>query len=51
MAGAYSDPLDGAAIVFSDRKSASEFAERDPYVKNGLVARWWVRDWTVVIGQ
>lgn len=50
MAGAYSEPLDGAAIVFSDRKSAEEFAERDPYVANGLVLRWWVRDWNVVIG-
>jgi uncharacterized protein len=50
MAGAYSDPLDGAAIVFSDRQSAEEFAERDPYVLNGLVTRWWVRDWSVVIG-
>ncbi len=51
MAGAYSDPLDGAAIVFADRKSAEEFAERDPYVANGLVLRWYVRDWNVVIGE
>jgi uncharacterized protein YciI len=50
MAGAFSDPLDGAAIVFSDRKWAQEFAERDPYVANGLVTRWHIRDWNVVIG-
>ena len=51
MAGAYSDPLDGAAIVFADRKAAEEFAERDPYVANGLVTSWRVRDWNVVIGE
>ncbi len=51
MAGAYSGPLDGAAIVFSDRASAEEFAARDPYVANGLVTSWRVRDWNVVIGE
>ena len=50
LAGAYAEPLDGAALVFSDRASAEEFPTVDPYVLNGLVTRWWVRDWTVVIG-
>lgn len=50
LAGAYADPLDGAALVFSDRAAAEEFPTVDPYVLNGLVTRWWVRDWTVVIG-
>jgi uncharacterized protein YciI len=51
LAGAYADPLDGAALVFSDRSSAEEFPTVDPYVVNGLVTRWWVRDWNVVIGE
>jgi uncharacterized protein YciI len=29
---------------------AEEFAKNDPYVKNGLITRWWVREWTVVLG-
>ncbi len=52
LAGAYSDPADGAALVFSstDRAVAERFAEADPYVKNGLVTRWWIRSWKVVLG-
>jgi uncharacterized protein len=52
MAGAYSDPVDGAALVFrgEDRSVAERFAENDPYVQNGLVTSWRVRGWTVVVG-
>ena len=53
LAGAYADPADGAALVFrgDDASVAERFAQADPYVKNGLVRRWWVREWTVVIGS
>ena len=52
MAGAFSDPVDGAALVFrgSDPAVATRFAENDPYVANGLVAKWRVRGWNVVVG-
>ena len=52
LAGAFADPVDGAALVFKgeDRSVAERFAENDPYVKNGLVKNWKVRGWTVVIG-
>jgi len=52
MAGALADPPDGAILVFKgdDPSAAEHFAENDPYVKNGLVTRWRVRPWTVVIG-
>ncbi len=52
MAGAFSDPVDGAALVFrgSDPAIASRFAETDPYVTNGLVTNWRVRGWNVVVG-
>lgn len=52
MAGAFSDPVDGAALVFrgSDPAAARHFAETDPYVTNGLVTNWRVRVWNVVIG-
>jgi uncharacterized protein len=51
LAGAYADPLDGAALVFRDRASAEEFPKTDPYVLNGLVTQWHVRDWNVVVGE
>ena len=52
LAGALADPPDGAVLVFrgEDGSAAEAFAERDPYVKNGLVKTWRVRPWTVVIG-
>ena len=52
MAGAFSEPVDGAALLFraSDPAIATQFAESDPYVLNGLVTRWRVRCWNVVVG-
>ncbi len=52
LAGAYADPVDGAAFVFqSDSAAAVEaFARSDPYVLAGLVERWTVRAWTTVVG-
>ena len=51
MAGAFADPVDGAALVFrTDDPSVPErFAREDPYVKHGLVKNWRVRAWNVVI--
>jgi uncharacterized protein YciI len=53
LAGAFSEPADRALLVFraSDRSVAEAFARTDPYVTHGLVARWEVRAWTVVIGN
>jgi len=52
MAGAFSEPADGAALVFrgSDASVAADFAKSDPYVLNGLVSAWRVRCWNVVVG-
>jgi uncharacterized protein YciI len=52
MAGAFADPADKALLVFraDDRGVAESFARNDPYVRNGLIKRWEVRPWTVVIG-
>ena len=52
MAGALGEPA-GALLVFrgADKSVAENFATHDPYVKQGLVTRWTVRPWTVVIGQ
>ena len=52
MAGALADPSE-ALIIFrgADRSTAEKFANNDPYVKQGLVKKWTVRQWTVVVGQ
>jgi uncharacterized protein len=53
LAGALSDPVDQALLVFHtpDRAVVEAFARDDPYVVNGLVTHWEVRDWTVVVGN
>ncbi|APE29623.1 hypothetical protein BOX17_00815 [Halomonas aestuarii] len=53
LGGAFADPADGAAIVFKgdSRDIAASFAEADPYVINGLVTAWHVREWTTVAGK
>jgi uncharacterized protein len=53
LAGALSEPSDGAVLVFSGSKpgSAEEFAKIDPYVLNGLITAWKVRKWMTVIGE
>ena len=52
MAGALGEPA-GALLVFktADKSAAETFARNDPYVVNGLVTRWQVRPWTVVISD
>jgi uncharacterized protein YciI len=52
LAGALGDPIDRALLVFraTDRTTAERFARADPYVVNGLVNRWEVQPWAVVIG-
>ena len=49
MAGAFAEPADGAALVFRTEESARAFAGADPYVANGLIPKWWVRKWNVVV--
>jgi uncharacterized protein YciI len=52
LGGALADPADRAVLLFrcEDAAPVNAFARRDPYVLNGLVTRWQVREWTTVVG-
>ena len=52
LGGAMAEPVDGAVLVFRAETPdvPEQFAVNDPYVAAGLVKRWMVREWTVVIG-
>ena len=52
LAGALADPADGAVLLFAGEgpEAAEAFARADPYVRNGLVTGWRVREWATVIG-
>jgi uncharacterized protein len=53
LAGAYANPVDGAVLLFKGESPsvAEEFAKADPYVTGGAVKRWYVREWTTVVGD
>lgn len=52
LGGALADPVDGAVLLFQAPSAAvaEQFAKTDPYVLNGLVTHWRVREWTTVAG-
>ena len=51
LGGALADPTDLALLVFRspNKEVVEQFVQGDPSVSNGLVARWEIRPWTVVI--
>ena len=52
LAGALTDPIDTGVLLFrGDSPDVAErFARADPYVVNGLVLSWQVREWSTVAG-
>jgi len=53
LGGALADPADGAVLLFNcdSPEIPQRFAAADPYVQNGLVSRYRVRQWTTVVGR
>ena len=53
LGGAFANPTDGAMLLFrgTSPAAAERFALSDPYVTNGIVTAWRIREWTTVIGD
>ncbi len=53
LGGALADPVDGAILLFQADSPAvvEQFVATDPYVHNGLVTQWRIREWTTVVGE
>ena len=53
LGGALAKPVDGAVLLFKGASpaAAERFAKSDPYVTNGVVTSWRVREWTTVVGD
>ena len=49
MAGPFANPVEGAMSVFTERAAAEEFIQGDPFVLNGVVDKWSLRDWNEVL--
>ena len=51
LVGTFGDPQEqGSMAIFSSREAAEEFAADDPFVLNGVVAAWEVRQWNELYG-
>jgi len=55
LAGALKNPdgvISGAVLLFAGDSPAvaEEFAKADPYVVNGVVKHWYIREWVTVEG-
>jgi uncharacterized protein len=44
MIGTFAD-LSGAMAIFRSHEAAEEFAQGDPFVTEGVVRRWQIREW------
>jgi hypothetical protein len=44
--GPFGNPQDeGSMAVFTSRETAEDFARDDPFVLNGVVRNWYIREW------
>jgi uncharacterized protein len=49
MVGTFANPQEGSMSIFATRKAAEEFAHADPFVLNGVVRNWQIREWDEVL--
>ncbi|MGH7765164.1 MAG: YciI family protein [Candidatus Dormibacteraceae bacterium] len=50
MIGTFANPQDdGSMGIFTTREAAEAFVEGDPFVLEGVVKRWSIREWNEVI--
>jgi uncharacterized protein YciI len=48
MLGPFMDG-EGAMSVWTSKEAAEEFAHKDPFVSQGVVSRWHIREWKEVL--
>ncbi len=53
LGGALANPVDASILLFraSSPDIVEKFARDHPYVRNGIVIKWRVREWTTVVGK
>jgi uncharacterized protein YciI len=52
MVGTFGDPqTEGSMAIFATREAAEEFVAGDPFVLNGVIRRWELRDWDEILAD
>jgi hypothetical protein len=49
MIGPFTDPRQGAMGVFASREAAEAFVRADPFILEGVVKKWELREWREAI--
>ena len=50
MVGTFADPQEqGSMAIFPTRAAAEAFVDGDPFVLNGVVRRWEIREWNEIL--
>ncbi|HVC04355.1 MAG TPA: YciI family protein [Candidatus Acidoferrales bacterium] len=50
MMGTFANPQEeGSMGIFTTREAAEEFVREDPFVLNGVVRNWHIREWNEVL--
>ena len=50
MVGTFANPQEeGSMAIFTSRDAAEEFVAGDPFVLNGVVRNWEIREWNEVL--
>ena len=52
MVGTFADPQEqGSMSIFASREAAEAFATGDPFVLNGVVRSWEIREWNEILTE
>ena len=50
MVGTFANPQEeGSMAIFTSRAAAEEFVRDDPFVLNGVVRGWQIREWNEIL--
>lgn len=49
MAGPYANPTEGAVGIFTTKEAAEEFVSGDPFILNGVVAKYRLVEWNEIL--
>ena len=51
LIGPFANPQEGSMAIFTTREAAEEFSRGDPFVLNGVVRDWSIREWNEAIAE
>ncbi len=47
--GAFANPAEGSMGIFTDKASAEDFIQQDPFIKEGIVGKVTIKEWNEIL--